>query len=170
MPALDPRQTAERIAAIFRAPLAGSLFAAEVLYRSPEFEPEVIMPAALASVVSYSTFGAIFGWEPLFTIPELSFSDPVELLAYLVLSRLGGSREIGAIATLVFAFHGKFDYLYYNAGSMYDAFCCLFYFSALLITCEPAGRIGCWASGSRSGFSRASSVLSIPRKWPRCCR
>ena len=45
------------IAAIFRAPLAGSLFAAEVLYRSPEFEPEVIMPAALASVVSYSTFG-----------------------------------------------------------------------------------------------------------------
>ena len=28
------------------------LFAAEVLYRSPEFEPEVIMPAAIASVVS----------------------------------------------------------------------------------------------------------------------
>src|ERR1700683_4119103 len=32
------------IAAIFRAPLAGALFASEVLYRSPEFEPEVIMP------------------------------------------------------------------------------------------------------------------------------
>ena len=45
------------IAAIFRAPLAGALFAAEVLYRSPEFEPEVIMPAAIASVVSYCTFG-----------------------------------------------------------------------------------------------------------------
>ena len=51
------------IAAIFRAPLAGSLFAAEVLYSSPEFEPEVIMPAALASVVAYSTFGVIFGWQ-----------------------------------------------------------------------------------------------------------
>jgi CIC family chloride channel protein len=74
------------IAAIFRAPLAGSLFAAEVLYRSPEFESEVIMPAALASVVSYSTFGVIFGWEPLFKIPQLEFSDPVELLAYLVLA------------------------------------------------------------------------------------
>ena len=51
------------IAAIFRAPLAGALFASEVLYRSPEFEPEVIMPAAIASVVSYSTFGIFFGWE-----------------------------------------------------------------------------------------------------------
>ncbi|HEY1785492.1 MAG TPA: chloride channel protein, partial [Pirellulales bacterium] len=74
------------IAAIFRAPLAGSLFAAEVLYRSPEFESEVIMPAALASVVSYSTFGVIFGWQPLFAIPKLEFNDPVELVAYLVLA------------------------------------------------------------------------------------
>ena len=39
------------------APLAGALFAAEVLYRSPEFEAEVIMPAAIACVVSYCTFG-----------------------------------------------------------------------------------------------------------------
>ena len=49
------------IAAIFRAPLAGALFAAEVLYRSPEFEPEVIMPAAIASVVSYCTYGYLRG-------------------------------------------------------------------------------------------------------------
>src|SRR5262249_31059076 len=35
------------VAAIFRAPLAGALFAAEVLYRSPDFESEVIIPAAL---------------------------------------------------------------------------------------------------------------------------
>jgi CIC family chloride channel protein len=32
------------VAAIFRAPLAGALFAAEVLYRSPDFESEVIIP------------------------------------------------------------------------------------------------------------------------------
>jgi len=32
------------IAAIFRAPLAGTIFAAEVLYSSPEFESEVIIP------------------------------------------------------------------------------------------------------------------------------
>ncbi len=74
------------IAAIFRAPLAGALFASEVLYRSPEFESEVIMPAALASVVSYSTFGSIFGWKPLFAIPDISFNHPLELLPYLVVA------------------------------------------------------------------------------------
>jgi CIC family chloride channel protein len=73
------------IAAIFRAPLAGALFASEVLYRSPEFEPEVIMPAALASVVSYCTFGAVFGWQPLFGRLDVVFAGPTELLGYAAL-------------------------------------------------------------------------------------
>ena len=37
------------IGAIFRAPLAGTIFAAEVLYSSSEFEPEVIIPAGIAT-------------------------------------------------------------------------------------------------------------------------
>jgi CIC family chloride channel protein len=75
------------IAAIFRAPLAGALFAAEVLYWSPEFEPEVIIPAGIGSVVAYSTFGAFFGWDPLFEVkPALFFNDPLQLLPYLVLA------------------------------------------------------------------------------------
>ena len=57
------------IGAIFRAPLAGTIFAAEVLYSSPEFESEVIIPAGLASVISYCVYGTFSGWEPLFTIP-----------------------------------------------------------------------------------------------------
>ena len=73
------------IAAIFRAPLAGALFAAEVLYRSPEFEPEVIMPAAIASVVSYCTYGLYTGWEPLFNTPNLIFDNPWRLGPYLLL-------------------------------------------------------------------------------------
>lgn len=74
------------IGAVFRAPLAGTLFAAEVLYRSPEFEPEVIIPAGIASVVSYCTFSSVLGWRPLFTIPELSFSNPWQLGPYLILA------------------------------------------------------------------------------------
>ena len=67
-------------------PLAGALFASEVLYRSPEFEPEVIMPAAIASVVSYCTFGLYAGWQPLFSTPEpLTFNNPLRLGAYFVL-------------------------------------------------------------------------------------
>jgi len=79
------------VGAIFRAPLAGALFAAEVLYRSPDFESEVIIPAGLASVIAYSTFGLAFGWAPLFTIPPelagvLTFNNPLSLLSYLLLA------------------------------------------------------------------------------------
>lgn len=79
------------VAAIFRAPLAGALFAAEVLYRSTDFESEVIVPAALASTAAYCTFGMVFGWTPLFTLsPELvqslTFKDPRQLVAYLLLA------------------------------------------------------------------------------------
>lgn len=79
------------IAAIFRAPLAGALFAAEVLYRSPEFESEVIMPAALASITAYCTFAMAFGWSPLFEIPDevmklLVFDDPWQLVPYTLLA------------------------------------------------------------------------------------
>jgi CIC family chloride channel protein len=78
------------IAAIFRAPLAGALFAAEVLYRSPDFESEVIIPACLSSVVAYCTFGLVFGWSPLFTLPPavlnaLSFDNPLQLASYTLL-------------------------------------------------------------------------------------
>ena len=74
------------IAAIFRAPLAGTMFAAEVLYRSPEFESEVIIPAGFASVVSYCIFGTYSGWEPLFRIPDLAFTNPWQLGPYLLLA------------------------------------------------------------------------------------
>lgn len=79
------------VAAIFRAPLAGALFAAEVMYRSPDFESEVIIPAGLACVTAYCTFGLAFGWAPLFTLPDavvqsLTFTDPLQLGAYLLLA------------------------------------------------------------------------------------
>jgi chloride channel protein, CIC family len=79
------------VAAIFRAPLAGALFAAEVLYRSPDFESEVIIPAGLASVMAYCTFGLVFGWAPLFALPPelltvLSFNNPISLVSYTILA------------------------------------------------------------------------------------
>jgi len=44
------------IGAIFRAPLAGALFAAEILYKDADIESEVIVPAAISSIVSYSVY------------------------------------------------------------------------------------------------------------------
>jgi len=57
-----------------------------VLYRSPEFESEVIIPAGIASVISYSVFGMFAGWQPLFTIPALAFGGPAQLGPYLLLA------------------------------------------------------------------------------------
>ncbi len=74
------------VGSIFRAPLAGALFAAEVLYRDPEFESEVIIPAGISSVVAYCVFCLVFGWGSLFEAPYFHFRNPVELGPYLVLA------------------------------------------------------------------------------------
>ncbi|GAB4372453.1 MAG: chloride channel protein [Acidobacteriota bacterium] len=74
------------IGAIFHAPLAGALFAAEVLYREIDFEFEVIVPATVASIIGYAVSAAAFGWQPLFRTPQMMFRNPAELIGYLVLA------------------------------------------------------------------------------------
>jgi CIC family chloride channel protein len=74
------------VGSIFRAPLAGALFAAEVLYRDPDFESEVIIPAGISSVVAYCIFCLVFGWGSLFDSPDFKFQNPLELGPYLVLA------------------------------------------------------------------------------------
>ncbi len=74
------------VGSIFRAPLAGALFAAEVLYRDPDFESEVIIPAGISSVVAYCIFCLVFGWGSLFDSPGFKFQNPLELGPYLVLA------------------------------------------------------------------------------------
>lgn len=74
------------IGSIFRAPLAGALFAAEILYGEPEFETEVIIPATVTTIVAYSTFGLIIGFDPLFKQSPLFFKHPLELGPYTVLA------------------------------------------------------------------------------------
>jgi len=74
------------VGSIFRAPLAGALFAAEVLYRDPEFESEVIIPAGISSVVAYCLFCLVFGWGSLFDSQDFLFHNPLELGPYIVLA------------------------------------------------------------------------------------
>jgi CIC family chloride channel protein len=74
------------VGSIFRAPLAGALFAAEVLYSDSEFESEVIIPAAIASIIAYCVFSVKFGFGALFDTPHFSFHSAYELLPYTVLA------------------------------------------------------------------------------------
>ncbi|HWE95331.1 MAG TPA: chloride channel protein [Tepidisphaeraceae bacterium] len=73
------------IGAVFRAPLGGALFVAEVLYRDMEFESAALVPAFVASIVAYSLYCGLEGvWGPIFRVPQLQFTHPLELPLYLV--------------------------------------------------------------------------------------
>ena len=75
------------VGAIFRAPLAGALFAAEILYSEAEFEADVIVPATMSSIVAYMVYCMSLPpdvqFQPLFG-NELHYglSSPLEMLPY----------------------------------------------------------------------------------------
>ena len=88
------------IGAIFKAPFGAALLSSEVLYLA-DFEPDVIMPSILASVISYSIFGSVEGFNPEFASPSGLGWTPEQLPLYALL---------GAVAALagvlyVVAFH-----------------------------------------------------------------
>jgi len=93
------------IGAIFRAPLAGALFAGEILYRDSDFEADVIVPSAVASTIAYSVycltlpyelrFAPLFG-EQLAYAPNSFFElIPFGLLAIVL--TLGGGLYVSAL-------------------------------------------------------------------------
>lgn len=79
------------IGAIFRAPLAGALFAAEIMYSNADFESDVIVPAAMSAIIAYSLycislpqelrFMPLFGNELHHTV-----DSHFELIPYTILS------------------------------------------------------------------------------------
>ena len=82
------------VGALFHAPMAGALFAAEVLYRDLDLEYEVLVPSIIASVSGYAVFSKVFGFHPLFETPENFFYRPRMLLLYILLAVIlaGGAR------------------------------------------------------------------------------
>lgn len=99
------------VGSIFRAPLAGALFAGEILYRDADLESDVIVPAAISSIVGYSLFGLLMGsWFELPTddlfLPlfgdklKYKFASPLELFSYAALSIV--LVAVGAIYIKIF--------------------------------------------------------------------
>jgi CIC family chloride channel protein len=81
------------VGSIFRAPLAGALFAAEILYRDADLESDVIVPAAISSIVGYSVFTmflpAHLRFVPLFG-SQLNYTvaSPLELMPLTLLAAI----------------------------------------------------------------------------------
>ncbi len=74
------------IAAIFKAPLAGAIIAAEIFYKE-DFEVEALVPGLIAAVVGYSIVGAATGFQPVFTPPPdaTQFDHPWTLILFALL-------------------------------------------------------------------------------------
>src|SRR4051812_12775771 len=82
------------ISAVFRTPLGAALLAVEVLYRDG-FESDALIPAVLASVVSYSVIISIFGESTLFAhVPRYPFV-PAHLPLFLLLALLIAVVSVG---------------------------------------------------------------------------
>jgi H+/Cl- antiporter ClcA/predicted transcriptional regulator len=78
------------IGAIFRAPLGGAVLGTEILYRD-DLEPEALFPSLVASIVGFSIFGAVEGFEPIFgTLHTGLFDHPVQLVYYALLGIAAG--------------------------------------------------------------------------------
>ena len=83
------------VGAIFRAPLAGALFAGEILYKDADLESDVIVPSAIASIISYTVYSLSLPesvrFSPLFVDSqgenlEFSMGSPLELIPYSFLA------------------------------------------------------------------------------------
>jgi CIC family chloride channel protein len=95
------------MSAVFRCPLGSALLAVEVLYKDG-FESEALIPAVLASVVSYSVIISIFGESTLFArVPRFPFVP-----AHLPL--------FGLLALLVAALAAVFARVYRSVHQLFD--------------------------------------------------
>lgn len=90
------------LGAIFRAPLGGALTAVEVLYKE-DLETDALIPSLLSSVMAYTLFCSVKGFDRVFSFSAELFQHPIELIFYAVLGFL--CSYVGLLFVRVF--HGS---------------------------------------------------------------
>lgn len=103
------------VGAVFRAPLAGALFAAEILYSDSEFESDVVAPAAMSSITAYTVYSLTIPtthrFLPLFGQKlQYRLHSFAELLPYAALSVVMVAGAVLYIK-LFYGMHGLFKRL-----------------------------------------------------------
>lgn len=84
---------ASGIAATYNAPVAGAVFAAQIVLGN--FAMNLFAPLVFASVVSTMVSRSFFGLEPLYKVPTFDFTSIYQLPWFLVLGILAGG--LGAV-------------------------------------------------------------------------
>jgi CIC family chloride channel protein len=86
---------ASGLSAIFKAPLGTSLFAIEVLYIDNDFETKELIYILFGPLVAYTITGFLFGWQPIFHLPNnLEVTSLVTYAQIVVLGILSGMLSI----------------------------------------------------------------------------
>jgi chloride channel protein, CIC family len=88
------------IGSIFKVPLGGAIFSAEVFYRR-DFEIRALIPGLVASVTAYTVFGFVFGWDRLFNIPFdlVKYTRPESLLLYALVGLISAGVSVAYVKT-----------------------------------------------------------------------
>lgn len=81
------------ISATFNAPIAGGLFALEVILG--DFSVNTFSPILLSSILANATAAYAIGNEPAFTIPSYELASPFELGYFAVLAVIVGVASVG---------------------------------------------------------------------------
>ncbi len=91
------------IGAIFGAPLGGALLCGSIVYKD-DFEFEALIPGLFTSIVSYTVYGSILGFDPLFGFPatDYRFDHPLHLVWFALIGILAGF--IGLLYSATFYF------------------------------------------------------------------
>jgi CIC family chloride channel protein len=100
------------VGSIFRAPLAGALFSAEILYRDADLETDAIIPSAISSIIGFSVYSLWLPPEkrflPLFG-SHLSYSltSAAELIPLTILAFILAATSVAYIKVF-YGFHEAF--------------------------------------------------------------
>lgn len=86
------------IAATFNAPIAGALFALEIVLG--DWQVATFSPVIMSSVIATTTARYIMGNEPAFGVPLYELVNPVEIVFYIILGLLAGLVALLFIHTL----------------------------------------------------------------------
>ena len=86
------------LAAVFNAPIAGVVFAVEVILA--EFSLTVFTPIVISAVIATAISHSLIGSSPLFAIPEYALNSTLEFPIYLVMGLTGGVISVLFIRTL----------------------------------------------------------------------
>lgn len=90
--------SAAGLAAVFNAPIAGVVFAVEIILA--EFSLTVFTPIVISSVIATAISHSLVGSSPLFAIPAYSLKSPAEFPLYVLMGLVGGVLSVFFIRTL----------------------------------------------------------------------